>query len=180
MKKVKILLILSVFCNACSSESDAVKTNKYFDLKRLIEKQITLLQNQKPLVQKTIFIAEKSENQQVKAIDWSKELELFNQADLNKPAYVSSYNVDSSGMGVKYILKNTENLPVKFLAIQRAGEDGISVEALMSSENYLYQSEKHLKLTLRNNEMLDYQIDGFQKVIFGDKKPFKIDGKIVR
>ncbi len=180
MKKIKILLILSVFCSACASETETVKTNRYFDLKGLIEKQIGLLQKQKPNVQKTILVSEKSENQQVTSIDWTKELELFNQVDLNKPAYVGNYDVDSSAMGVKYSLKNTENLPVKFLAIQRAGEDGISVEALMSSENYLYQSEKHLKLTLRNNEVADYQIDGFQKVVFGDKKQFKIDGKIVR
>ena len=170
MKKVFGVLILFMTIISCNSESKVEQTKKYFDLKGLIERQIKTLNTQKPTVQKSIIMADTSENQLIKTIDWAKELELFIQADLNKPAFVQSYQVDSSSMGVKYTLKETEKLPVKYLNVNRLGEDGISIEAYINTNNYLYETERHLKLSLRDNQVTDYQIDGFQKIVFGNKK----------
>jgi hypothetical protein len=180
MKKVISLLTFCALLSACNEEVKENQVKKYFDLKGLIDKQIKTLNTQKPVVQKVVIISNSSENQSVKTIDWSKELELFMQADLNKPAFIQSYQVDSSSMGVKYTLKETEKLPIKYLNISRAGEDGISVEAMINTDNYLYETERHLKLSLKNNELTDYQIEGFQKIVFGDKKVFKIDGKVMK
>jgi hypothetical protein len=83
-------------------------------------------------------------------------------------------------MGVKYFLKETENLPVKFLEINRLGEDGIEIRALVNSHNYLYDTERNLKLSIKQGQLLDYQINGFQKVVFGEKKNFKIRGEVLR
>ena len=83
-------------------------------------------------------------------------------------------------MGVKYSLKEKEKLPVKYLSISRLGEDGISIEALINTNNYLYETERLLKLSIKDNELTDYQIDGFQKIVFGNKKVFKINGIIKR
>lgn len=180
MKKVISLLTFCALLSACNEEVKENQVKKYFDLKGLIDKQIKSLNSKKPVVQKIVIIADSSENQSIKTIDWSKELELFMQADLNKPAFIQSYQVDSSSMGVKYTLKESEKLPVKYLAISRAGEDGISIEAKINTNNYLYETERHLKLSLKNSELTDYQIDGFQKIVFGNKKIFKINGNIVR
>ncbi len=180
MKKVIELLTFCAFLSACNEEIKEKQPKKYFDLKGLVEKQIKTLNVQKPVVQKVVIIADSSENQSVKTIDWSKELELFTQADLNKPAFIQSYQVDSSSMGVKYTLKESEKLPIKYLTINRSGEDGISIEAMINTNNYLYETERHLKLSIKNSELTDYQIDGFQKIVFGNKKTFKINGNIVR
>ena len=180
MKKVFGLLIFCVLLNACNPEIREGETKRYFDLKGLIETQIKTLNTQKPFVQKTILMSEKSESHLVKTIDWAKELELFIQMDLNKPAFIQSYQVDSSSTSVNYKLKDNEKLPVKYLIISRIGEGGISIEALVSNENYLYKTERNLKLSLKNNEVYDYQIQGFQKIVFGNKKTFKINGVIKR
>jgi ABC-type uncharacterized transport system auxiliary subunit len=180
MKKIISLLIFCALLSACNEEVKENQTKKYFDLKGLIERQIKTLNKQKPVVQKTILMSENSENQVVKTIDWAKELELFIQADLNKPAFIQSYQVDSSSTGVKYTLKETENLPVKYLNITKVGADEMNIEALVNNENYLYETERHLKLSLKNNQVTDYQISGFQKIVFGDKKNFKINGVIKR
>ncbi len=180
MKKVIGLLTFCALLSACNEEVKENQVKKYFDLKGLVERQITTLNSQKPSVQKTVLMSDSTENQLVKTIDWAKELELFIQADLNKPAFVQSYHVDSSSMGVKYTLKETEKLPVKYLNVNRLGEDGISIEAYINTDNYLYETERHLKLSLRNNQVTDYQIDGFQKIVFGNKKGFKINGIIKR
>ena len=166
--------------SACQSESAEMKVKKYYDLKGLIERQIEALKSEKPKVQKDISVNEVVENQVVDSLDWSKELDFFIQADLNKPAFVSSYRVDSSSMGVKYFLKETENLPVKFLEVNRMGEDGVEIRALVTNNNYLYDTERNLRLSLKQGQLIDYQIDGFQKVVFGKKKMFKVNGKVLR
>jgi hypothetical protein len=180
MKQIGYVLILFMMLMSCNSDSQTEEIKRYFDLKGLIAKQIERLLTEKPLVVKTIAMADTSETQSIQTIDWTKELEFFTQTDLNKPAYINSYQVDSSSMGVKYVLKENEKLPVKYLSISRVGEEGIVVEALVSNDNYLYQTERHLKLSLNSNQVTDYQIDGFQKIVFGNKKPFKINGKVER
>ena len=180
MKNILRIVVLIIVATSCQSESTVESTKKYFDLKGLIEKQIKILNTQKPLTQKLVVISDSSESQSVKTINWSKELELFMQADLNKPAFIQSYRVDSSSTSVKYTLNASEKLPVKYLKISRLGEDGIAVEALINNNNYLYETERHLKLSVKNNNLTNYQIDGFQKIVFGKKKIFKINGTIIR
>jgi hypothetical protein len=180
MKKLVYVLSLLVGFSACQSESAEMKIKKYYDLKGLLERQIEALKSEKPKVQKNILVNENAENQTIDSLDWSQELDFFTQADLNKPAFVSSYRVDSSTMGVKYFLKETETLPVKFLEVNRMGEDGVEIRALVSNNNYLYDTERNLKLSLKNGQLIDYQIDGFQKVVFGEKKMFKVTGTVLR
>ena len=180
MKKIVYVLCIVLGISACQSESVEIKVKKYYDLKGLIERQIEALKSEKPKVQKDISVNEVVENQVVDSLDWSKELDFFIQADLNKPAFVSSYRVDSSSMGVKYFLKETENLPVKFLEVNRMGEDGVEIRALVTNNNYLYDTERNLRLSLKQGQLIDYQIDGFQKVVFGKKKMFKVNGKVLR
>ncbi len=180
MKKLVYVLSLIVGISACQTESAEIKVKKYYDLKGLVERQIEALKSERPKVQKEILVNENSERQTVDSLDWSKELEFFTQADLNKPAFVSSYRIDSSSIGIKYFLKETEKLPVKFLEVNIMGEDSIEIRALVSNNNYLYDTERNLKLSLQKDQLVDYQINGFQKVIFGKKKMFKITGKILR
>ena len=180
MKKLVYVLLIMLAISACQSESGEMKVKKYYDLKGLVERQIEVLKSEKPKVQKNISVNESTENQTVDSLDWAKELEFFMQADLNKPAFVSSYRVDSSLRGVQYFLKETEKLPVKFLEVNRMGEDGIEIRALVSNNNYLYDTERNLRLSLQQGQLIDYQIDGFQKVVFGKKKMFKVRGTVLR
>ena len=180
MKKLVFILSLMIGISACQSESAEMKVKKYYDLKGLVERQIEALKSERPKIQKDISVNEVIENQTVDSLDWSKELDFFVQADLNKPAFINSYRMDSSSVGVKYFLKETEKLPVKFLEVNRMGEDGVEIRALVSNSNYLYDTERNLKLTLQKGQLIDYQINGFQKVVFGKKKMFKVIGKVLR
>ena len=180
MKKLVYVLLIMLTISACQSESGEMKVKKYYDLKGLVERQIIALKLEKPKVKKDISVNEVAENQTVDSLDWVKELEFFMQADLNKPAFVSSYRVDSSLRGVQYFLKETEKSPVKFLEINRMSEDGIEIRALLTNNNYLYDTERHLRLSLKQGQLIDYQIDGFQKIVFGKKKMFKVRGTVLR
>ena len=54
-----------------------------------------------------------------------------------------------------------------------------SVEALLQTKNYLYQSEKHFLMNLDKKHLTSYQIEGWQKLFIGKRKEFKVNGIVV-
>jgi hypothetical protein len=147
----------------------------------LVNQQIIELNKNQPLTHKNLTIEEKKEVLNTNKIDWQKELELFLQADLNKQSFQLSYNKEETPQMAIYTLKEGENLPVKSLKIIfEVDRTAKQIEALIQTENYLYQSEKHLLMTFDKNHLTHYQIEGWQELFIGKKKNFKVDGIVVR
>lgn len=178
MRKLLFISLLLIGCTE-SETQNATKTN--FDLAGLVNQQIAELNKSQPLTHKNLEIEDKKEVLNTNKIDWQKELELFLQADLNKQSYQLSYNKEETPQMAVYTLKEGEKLPVKSLKII-FDEDKIvkHLEALLQTKNYLYESEKHLLMTLDKNRLTNYQIEGWQELFIGKKKSFKVDGIVVR
>ena len=175
------LLFISLLLVGCAKSETQNSTKEYFDLAGLVNQQITELNKNQPLTHKNLVIEEKKEVLNTNKIDWQKELELFLQADLNKQSYQLSYNKEETPQMAVYTLKEGENLPVKSLKIIFDEDKSAKhIEALIQTENYLYQSEKHLLMTLDKNQLTNYQIEGWQELFIGKKKGFKVDGIVVR
>lgn len=188
LKIAPTILFLAVIvslsgCSDQDSEKDGEKV--YYDLRGFIENQIVYMTEKRPEVTKTTFLNGESETSKTKDINWKKELELFLQADLNKPSYKRSYNIvrkDSSWY--EYTLKPSANLPVRYLKITTGKNlnQPVYVKALIRVENKIYKSEKEIELTCayRNNlfELSAYSVKGYQKLIFLEEKSFRIDSKI--
>ena len=179
---------MSVFILAsCETEkNNEDQTKKFFDLKGFIEGQITELNLEKPVVSKSMAIGKERSKLSSKEIDWKKELELFIQADINKPAYKNSYTVNRpDSLTYEYVVKQNEKIPVRYLKIKldRPGGLPVKIEALLQSQNKLYQSEKKIDLSgiIKNGKSrtVSYNIDGFQKLITMDKKPFTIQASVM-
>lgn len=175
---VGIILFLTN-CDSVQEKQSKVKT--YYDLKGFMETQISSLDKEKPEVTKIMQVAGKKETRSSRDIDWKKELELFIQADINKPAYSKSYQVHKpDSLTVIYGLKTSEILPVVFLKIKLDKASGYptTIKALLRSENKLYQSIKNIELhgtVIKNQwQLTDYTIDGFQKLVTMDKKFFNV------
>ncbi|MEA5405867.1 hypothetical protein VB776_23210 [Arcicella sp. DC2W] len=173
---ITILAIFTLFIS-CKEES-TTKINKYFDLKTSITNQINVLNKEKPTFSKTVWSDNTPETKDVKIEDWSKELELFLQTDLNKPAYLNSYEINQSDSLIVYHLKKSENLPVNNIKILLKNNQLTAMEATIANQNYLYETDKHVKMTLVDNVVNYYLIEGTQKLVFGDKKAFKIEAKV--
>lgn len=175
------LLFISLLLIGCTDSETQNSTKTYFDLAGLINQQVIELNKKQPLTHKNLAIEEKKEVLNTNKIDWKKELELFLQADLNKQSYQLSYNKEETPQMAVYTLKEGENLPVKSLKIIFDEDKSAKhIEALLQTENYLYQSEKHLLMTLDKNHLTNYQIEGWQELFIGKKKSFKVDGIVVR
>jgi hypothetical protein len=178
-----LALVLLLALGACqSSETRRDGPLVYYDLKGFIEGEARRLNARKPLVSKTILSGDEREDQQTREIDWTKELELFAQADLNKPAYDSSYVIETpTSATLTYRLRRDEDLPVQFLEIIRdtLTNQPLKVKASLRSQNYLFESERVLTLECRRGQIQTYAIDGFQQLRFRDPQPFRIEGRLL-
>ncbi|MCE6988393.1 hypothetical protein [Dyadobacter sp. CY323] len=174
-------LLLS--CEADRTEDD--KDKVYFDLKGFIENQIVYLSEKRPKVSKTTMLDGKSEEVRSSEIDWKKELELFSQADINKPAYRQSYSVSrKDSLHFEYTLKPQMDLPVQYLriSVDSVTSQPIHIQALLKSHNKIYTSEKEIELfcSSKDNvwELSTYRVKGYQKLVLMDKRSFAIFSKI--
>ncbi|QRR02279.1 hypothetical protein [Dyadobacter sandarakinus] len=190
MHSIPRLLVFLAFTfiilSGCEKHEKSTDQKKvYFDLKGFIDNQIVYLSEKKPPLIKHAMLDGTQEDHTIKVVDWKKELELFMQADINKPAYNNSYSVDSSRANfLHYSLKTTEKLPVRDLQIQLDSVTRVPVfvKALLQSENKIYKSEKTIQLhcTKKNNlwGISGYAVTGYQKLVLMDKREFNITAEI--
>ena len=173
-KKICLILLLPMLFS-CRPEKPAsvVAGTSYFDLKGYLEKEISRYSKASPIVQKTVSINAKAESRNIKVADWSKELAVFIDADINKSAWKGDFKLDSSANYVKYSSTN-KKIPVKQLFVFRADDKVIKLEIILSNRNLLYQS----------NDTLSYYPDSLYKIIktqkirLMDGKRYEIVGKI--
>lgn len=183
-----ILLLLCLFTFSCdSSTTQTASKPVYFDVAGYVKGQIQALSAQKPTVAKNAFINQKTNSQTTKAIDWEKELELFVQADINKPAFRNSYSVARpDSLTYQYTLKLTEEkLTVRALTVKldSTTRQPAQITALLKSENPLYQSERRLVLESGANGakgwgVRKYQVEGFQQLTYFDRNEFRVRGNV--
>lgn len=188
--KYAFLLLAALFSTACS-DNTAQRTEKpvYFDVAGYVKSQIDVLSKQKPSVTKRLQMGDKVEQQTTRTINWSRELELFMQADINKPALRSSYTIARpDSLTYQYTLKPTEkNLTVRSLAVKldSATRQPRRIEAVLVTENPLYTSER--KIFLENGlrpggtwGVTHYRLQGFQHLSISDKHTFDVEGTVLR
>ncbi len=167
---------------SCQTTAEtSTEPNAYYDVKGFVQNQIELLSQNQPTIEKTMVVGQDREQRSTREVDWSKELELFLQADINKPAFRLSYaTTRPDSLTYEYRLQTEEDLPVQFLRVkldENSGKPAL-IEAKISSENKLYESEKNLVMRCEEKEgvwrISSYQIKGFQELVISDRKPFDV------
>lgn len=181
-----LLAGIFLFLTSCDSAQERQsKVMTYYDLKGFVESQISVLNKEKPEVVKTMSVSGKNETRTSREMDWKKELELFIQADINKPAYSKSYSITKpDSLTVVYKLSSGESLPVRYLKIEmdKAAGTPILIQALLRSENKLYQYEKNIEMhgSVQGGQwhLITYAIKGYQKLATMDKKSFDVSAQV--
>lgn len=173
------LLFLTTACQ--TSDETAQLPNVYYNVKGFVESQIVLLNKQKPEIEKLMVVGTEKETRRTDDVNWQRELELFVQADLNKPAFRQSYSITRpDSLTYEYALQTGEDLPVRYLKVvldQPNGRPAL-IEARMVAKNKLYESEKNLLMRCAENSgvwrVAAYEIKGFQELVISDRKPFDV------
>jgi hypothetical protein len=170
MKNVRILLAVAplVIWSCNGNESETAAEAIYFPLKDYIEVKSQDLDS--TFVVKEITInGEKERMEQVMGTeDWIKELELFTQADLNRPSLAKSYETKRSEEYLIHELKPGEKAKIQKVVVRYEGEIIKELSFHSKSENPFYKSETRGAIFNRSNTgALDhYVLDSYQKVVF--------------
>lgn len=103
---------------------------------------------------KTVAKDDAEEQKNIRVADWKKEFTLFIDADINKPAWQSSYRVDSTGSAVTYTSTDS-TLRTKEIHIAKSDEGTVThIRVINQVNNMLYQT----------NEQLDYYVDSLYRI----------------
>lgn len=180
---------------ACVSESQvevSVENKLYFDLKGLIERQVTLLDSLDPQVEMQALISGEEESQVLHkdSAAWAETLKLYAEADLNKPVLRDEYVVSDSSL-------EDSGLQLKFYQAKRPGEvdipymkvfyqDSITrvrrIEAFFREENPLYSTQRNMSLQFEDLagdiRLSGYSTTGKQKMIFRDSILYRNTGQV--
>ncbi|GAB3962069.1 hypothetical protein GCM10028805_62290 [Spirosoma harenae] len=181
-----ILLLASLGLSSCTDSTQQTQPAIYYDVLSFVKRQIADLSDQKPLVNKSVAINEKQNQQITHDINWERELELFTQADINKPALQGSYQIiRPDSLTYQYLLKDsTEHLIVRslFVKLDSLTRQPRRIEASLYTSNPLYTSKRNLLLESGPKgeqwRVQHYKLSGYQKLPYFDKNEFLVEGKV--
>lgn len=183
-----VLLLLA----ACGPGEDAVvrpvPTNRkpnYFDVKGFLDSQVAELNRQQPVVEKQVRLRDGSlETTRVSKTDWSKELQIFYQADINKPALRGAYAVEPvnqpNSSGTAYKRKPDIEASVRELVVTKAADRPEALTATIIQDNPLFYSEKKLQLQADSRGLQCYSVEGIQKLVMFDTVRYTVRTRVVR
>ena len=125
------------------------------------------------------------ETVRVAAVRWPDELQIFYQADINKPALRGAYTRDSLRLPDGHLrrvytrLAKQANAPVSRLAVlTNAAGQPENIEADIDQENTLFVTNKHLQLRLLNGQLRGYEVAGTQKLVFFEALRYSAAGTV--
>ncbi|MEM6395986.1 MAG: hypothetical protein AAF741_06535 [Bacteroidota bacterium] len=97
MNKLAIPILAVFFFSTCAGSDPAGNRDfqgPFFDLEGYMQGQIDSLQALNPEVRKTIELNSEIETHQLDNLNFKQELKLFQQADINKPAWIDKYEIE--------------------------------------------------------------------------------------
>ncbi|WP_449047388.1 hypothetical protein [Parapedobacter sp.] len=150
------LLLLTM--SSCSSDSGSRSVQSqptpYFSLAEYFEKEAARLQQHNPEIIKTVAKDGAEERKTIHVVDWKKELALFMDADINKPAWRNSYRVNRDGLSVTYTSTDSA-LRTRKIRVERSDEGTVThIHVTNQVSNMLYKT----------SEQLDYYVDSLYRI----------------
>ena len=183
---------LALVLTACGSAADAPAPNaealrqhtSYFNLPAFLSEQSTQLSRRKPTVEKQVLLRDGGqETERLTPTDWAKELQIFQQADIDKPALRGQYLVDSV-LTPDGLLRRTYRRrpgvahPVRQLSVVSRDGQVQQVRATVAQDNPLVYSTKNLELDTPDGQLQSYRVQGVQKLILFDSVRYAVRGVV--
>ncbi|MDU0370605.1 hypothetical protein ACFPAF_09400 [Hymenobacter endophyticus] len=157
----------------------------YFNLLGFLEQQSTLLGQRRPAVEKQVLLRDgQQEVTRVQPTEWAKELQIFQQADINKPALRGLYVVDSAALSSGLVQHTYRRLPgtdhpVEQLTVVSRDSVVQDITASIDQDNPLVYSAKTVELHCQNGQLTSYRVNGVQKLILFDSVRYAVRGRVL-
>ena len=174
--RLYVILFLFASCSETKKEKET-EPGKFFDLKDYFNSEANALNATKPEITKTIIKDGKTETKTFSdSIDWKKELKIFSENGINKPAWKDSYSADTAKNESDFTItyKTTdEKLSVKQVVIIT---DSIwqpkEISIKRDAKNFLYTSQQ----TMRYISKKSYRLDSEMNVRWTFDTKFSVEG----
>jgi hypothetical protein len=179
------LLLSTGACQEPASPKPAPAQAFYFDVPGFIRSQARLLEKENPGAWKSVVENQHTrENKVLQDLKWNKELAVFSELDLNKPAFRNAYTVsrqaDAAGLvTVSYRKKPGTEGDIAFLSVTTGPDQQVrELRAIRSNTNPLITSSQNLALSCANIKgrfrIQTFRIAGLQDPIFFDSLQYLI------
>ena len=179
MRAINFFIVF--FLSACSNINEVKKISSYYNIDSLLNSQIIILPNSNDL-QKEVTWNSKSEksNFSPSSFDWQKELNVFNQIDINQVSNKSSYVVLSKDNLIKYKKLVDEEGIISIDITLDNNEKPKSIIAYGIKKNFLFNSYRNYNLSFDSiGNLTNYIFEDKQIRIFNDTLLYKVSGNII-
>lgn len=179
MRTGTILIFLIFISISCRYQEGERFESIYFSLDSLVDAQISQLILLSPGLEKEAILDSEAERTflQLDSMGWENELRIFREANIDKPAYLGSYLVNtekkdeySNLLYDEYLPSDSEKLVVKRLRIYYLDTRAKirKLEVILNDKNELFESDRQLSMTFedRNRRLVlsSYHVRGNQKL----------------
>ena len=143
-----ILLAGLLLMMACSQPNNPATPKMYFDISGFIDEQINQLWQDSFVVDQTTIINGQNDEHVLQWVDWKKEFSLFYNSDINKPAFMGKYhvdstiqfaNTDSAVKSVMYAAMDSQ-LKTKSVEVDRTPDNRIKLIHIINSQSNILSS----------------------------------------
>lgn len=181
-----LLLLTTVFLTACMPEIEGTKKETYFSTDRYFTQLIdSLSKTTTTLVKRAIINAQTEVDTVVveqDSIFWQREWQAFREADINKPALIDQYEVDTllttdtlfqtPVLEIRHTAQK-EDLRTKELIVWLEPDNGEvrGFHLRTTDQNVIYRSGQ--SLTFIQNE--GYTIDAYQQVVTQGEETYRLE-----
>lgn len=177
---VVALFGLSILLFSCGETKEKAFEKPYFDIKGLIEGEMTLLDSTQPEIRKSVSKDGATEEKTMRQINWKEELASFLEADINKPAWANSYTTqeEDTDSTIITVYKTENDNPIKQLTVvqDKLTKRCTSFYAHKQVSNFLYSSTQELEYQPNRG----YTISGGLKVNWVFNTDYLIEGKFLQ
>lgn len=172
---------------ACTGQSTTRAIDAYYDVRGLFVSQAVRLQGAE--FEKRALIDGKEETATVDfdSLEWTKELSMFINMDINKTALVGAYEMQSTptsdGNLIRYSKKPGSDAGVQWIELmQNAKGQVVSFSGFFREENALYETQRELHADFAVSDgmpvMVTYSISGYQKILLKDTVTYTVSAGI--
>ena len=172
-KSYFILIITTLILSSCNDETIKVASPEYYNLSAFFHQEAKALTIANMKLDKQIIKDSIKEKKSFGKINWLNELSPFIECDINKPAWIKSYQTDTilTNAGMKITYKAIEEkLPVQTIELSFSKNKITDISIHKVRHNFYYQSEDLYSYHVQKG----YEISGSQNVRLLDKTYYQI------
>jgi hypothetical protein len=189
-KRIPILFLgLLLATTACERPAPptSAEAEASYNLTAYLQQQKQRLQAEQPMVLKSVTTEGTStETIETDKVDWSDELSVFEETDINRPSLQEYYTrqeqvLDDGSIVIEYNKVEDAEPLVHYLRLKLSPDRKLrQMNALIQDQNMLFYSRRKVQLSAdpASGNISGYRVEGIQKLVLSDSLRYRIDANL--